>query len=169
MNSVTSPFRKMQLWIVEHFFLPKKVPVLMNHNIWKNRTFWFITTGTYLFVIWKDYAFCEEKSVQLFRVAFFQRDFLQNVIWAESLHTSIQTDTYYKLNFLNRNLTSIKFSWPGPSLKLISTTFESDFIASEWHFRLKKTFLQSLLWFCHYLWSFLIHVLSLDSCHLTAN
>ena len=27
----------MQLWIVEHFHLHKKVPVLMNHNIWKNR------------------------------------------------------------------------------------------------------------------------------------
>jgi hypothetical protein len=33
----------MQLWIVEHFFLHKKVPVLMDQNIWKNRISWFIT------------------------------------------------------------------------------------------------------------------------------
>ena len=40
----------MQLWIVEHFFLHKKVPVLMNHNIWKNCMLWFITYYRYLFV-----------------------------------------------------------------------------------------------------------------------
>ena len=40
----------MQLWIVEHFFLHKKVPVLMIHNIWKNSALWFISTGTYFFV-----------------------------------------------------------------------------------------------------------------------
>jgi hypothetical protein len=38
----------MQLWIVEHFHLHKKIPLLMNHNIWKNCTLWFITTGTFL-------------------------------------------------------------------------------------------------------------------------
>ena len=45
---VRSQFGKMQLWIVEHFHLHKKVPVLMNHNIWKNCMLWFITTGTFL-------------------------------------------------------------------------------------------------------------------------
>jgi hypothetical protein len=43
-----SPFGKMQLWIVKHFHLHKKVPVVMNQNIWKNHMFWFITTCTFL-------------------------------------------------------------------------------------------------------------------------
>ena len=48
MDFVKSHFDKMQLWIVEHFHLHKKVPVLMNHNIWKNSMLWFNTTGTFL-------------------------------------------------------------------------------------------------------------------------
>ena len=35
----------MQLWIVEHFHLHKKVPVLMNHNTWKNHMLWFTDYG----------------------------------------------------------------------------------------------------------------------------
>ena len=46
----------MQLWISEHFFLHKKVPV----------------------VLYRYLPFCEEKSVQPFRVALFRSDFLQN-------------------------------------------------------------------------------------------
>ena len=40
----------------------------MNHNIWKN----------HMFDILLQVLFCEEKSVQLSRVAFFQSDLLQN-------------------------------------------------------------------------------------------
>ena len=50
MDFERSLFGKMQLWIVDIFFLHKKVPLLMNHNIWKNPMLWFITTGKYLFV-----------------------------------------------------------------------------------------------------------------------
>ena len=38
----------MQLWIVEHFHLHKKVPVVMNHNIQFFQMLWFITTGTFV-------------------------------------------------------------------------------------------------------------------------
>ena len=48
MDFERSQFGKMQLWIVEHFHLHKKLPVLMNHNIWKNYMLRFITTGTFL-------------------------------------------------------------------------------------------------------------------------
>ena len=44
-----SLFVKMQLWIVKHFFLHKKVPLIMNQKIWKNCMLSFITTGTFLF------------------------------------------------------------------------------------------------------------------------
>ena len=50
------------------FFLHKKVPVVMNHNIR------FFKCYDLLLQV----PFCEEKSVQLFRVAFFRKDFLQN-------------------------------------------------------------------------------------------
>ena len=59
----------MQLWIVEHFFLHKKVPVVMNHNIWKK---------IICYDSLQQVPFREEKSVQLFRAAFFRRDFFQN-------------------------------------------------------------------------------------------
>ena len=59
----------MQLWIDEHFHLHKKVPVLMNHNIWKRN----VCYDSLLQV-----PFCEDESVQLFRVAFFRSDLLQN-------------------------------------------------------------------------------------------
>ena len=39
---------KKQLWIVEHFHLHKKVPVVMNQNIQFFQTLWFISTGTFL-------------------------------------------------------------------------------------------------------------------------
>ena len=58
----------MQLWIVEHIHLHKKVPVVMNHKIQFFQMLWFFSTGT----------FCEDESVQLFRVAFLRRDLLQN-------------------------------------------------------------------------------------------
>ena len=58
----------MQLWIVEHFHLHKKVPVVMNHNLRFFQMLWFISTGT---LLWRW-------SVQLFRVAFFRMDFFQN-------------------------------------------------------------------------------------------
>ena len=45
---VRNPLGKMQLWMVEHFFLHKKVPVLMNHNVWKYHMLWFINSGTFL-------------------------------------------------------------------------------------------------------------------------
>ena len=48
MNIVRSHFGKMQLWIVEHFFFAKSMILV------------------------------KKKSVQLFRVAFFRSDFLQN-------------------------------------------------------------------------------------------
>ena len=45
MDFERSQFGKMQLWIVEHFHLHKKVPVLMNHNTWKNHMLWFTDYG----------------------------------------------------------------------------------------------------------------------------
>ena len=48
MDFVKSHFGKMQLWIVEHFHLHKKVPVVINHNIQFFQMLWFITTGTFL-------------------------------------------------------------------------------------------------------------------------
>ena len=68
MDFERSQFGKMQLWIVDHFHLHKKVPVLMNHNIWK------IVCYDLLLQV----PFCEDESFQLFRVAFFRRDFFQN-------------------------------------------------------------------------------------------
>ena len=64
MDSVKSPFEKMQHWIVEHFYIHKKVPVVMKK---------IIHYDSILHV-----PFCEDESVQLFRVAFFRRDFFQN-------------------------------------------------------------------------------------------
>ena len=49
----------MQLGMVEHFFLHKKVPVVMNHNIRFFQMLWFITTGTYLFVKKKVFNYSE--------------------------------------------------------------------------------------------------------------
>ena len=68
MDFVRSHFGKMQLWIVEHFFLWKNVPVLMNHNIWKNHMFWFITTGTFL---WRKKCSTSQSCI-------FPNDFLKN-------------------------------------------------------------------------------------------
>ena len=48
----------MQLLIVEHFFLHKKVPVVMNHNIQFFQMLWFITTGTF-FVKMKVFNYSE--------------------------------------------------------------------------------------------------------------
>jgi hypothetical protein len=88
MDFVKSHFGKMQLWIVEHFHLHKKVPVVINHNI---------------------------RSVQLFRVAFFRIDFFQNpyfnttgilvsglVVWSDKFLPSFFT-LIYKLDFVKRN------------------------------------------------------------------
>ena len=63
--------RKMQLWIVEHFHLHKKIPVLMNHNIW----FFFKCYDSLVQV-----PFCEDESVQLFKVAFFPKGLLSKSI-----------------------------------------------------------------------------------------
>ena len=63
MDFVRSQFGKMQLWIIEHFFLHKKVPVVMNHYIRLFQMLWFISTGTFLW-----------------RVAFFQREFFTKSI-----------------------------------------------------------------------------------------
>ena len=65
MDFVRSHFGKMQLCIVEHFFLYKKVPVALLS----------LQKGTFSTI---QVPFCEEKSVQLVRVAFFRSDFLQN-------------------------------------------------------------------------------------------
>ena len=79
----------MQLWIVEHFHLYKKAPVVMNHNIW----FFFKCYDSLIQV-----PFCEDESVQLFRVAFFRRDFFQNPYFSSScftpLHFKISTFVY---------------------------------------------------------------------------
>ena len=48
----------MQLWIVEHFFLHKKVPVIMNHNIWK-KSYVMIHYYRYLFVKKKAFNYSE--------------------------------------------------------------------------------------------------------------
>ena len=58
MDFVRSPFGKMQLWIVEHFHLHKKVPVLMNHNIWK-KSYVKIHYYRYLFVKMKVFYYSE--------------------------------------------------------------------------------------------------------------
>ena len=55
-----SLWKKMQFWIVEHFFLQRKVPVVK------------------ACCIHRYIPLCEEKSVQLFRVAFFRSDFFKN-------------------------------------------------------------------------------------------
>ena len=68
MDFERSPFGKMQLWIVEHFHLHKKVPVVMNQTYNFFKCYDSFGTGT----------LCEDESVELFRVAFFQRDFFQN-------------------------------------------------------------------------------------------
>ena len=60
-----SQFGKIQLWIVEHFHLHKKVPVLMNHNIFKKIICYDLLLQVPL---------CEDESVQLFRVAFCRSD-----------------------------------------------------------------------------------------------
>ena len=65
---VRSHFGKMQLWIVEHVFIHRKVTVVMNHKIQFFKCFDSLV----------QVPFSEEKSVQLFRVAFFWRDFFQN-------------------------------------------------------------------------------------------
>ena len=98
MDFVRSPFRKMQLWIVEHFFLHKKVPVVMNHIIRYFQMLWFITTGT----------FFEEKCVQLVRVAFFRRDFFQNQSPADPTFgqflISSWMEIFYKYDFIFQNI-----------------------------------------------------------------
>ena len=66
----------MQLWIVEHFHLHKKVPVVMNHNI----IFFFECYDSLVQV-----PFCEDENVQLFRVAFFRRDFFQNPYFSRNV------------------------------------------------------------------------------------
>ena len=48
----------MQLWIVEHFHLHKKVPVVMNHNIWK-KSYVMIHYYRYLFVKMKVFNYSE--------------------------------------------------------------------------------------------------------------
>ena len=48
----------MQLWIVEHFHLHKKVPVLTNHNIWK-KSYVMIYYYRYLFVKMNAFNYSE--------------------------------------------------------------------------------------------------------------
>ena len=48
----------MQLWIVEHFHLHKKVPVVMNHNIWLFSNV-MIHYFRYLFVKMKVFNYSE--------------------------------------------------------------------------------------------------------------
>ena len=48
----------MQLWIVEHFHLHKKVPVVMNHNVWK-KSYVMIHYYRYLFVKMKVFNYSE--------------------------------------------------------------------------------------------------------------
>ena len=48
----------MQLWIVEHFHLQKKVPVVVNHNIWK-KSYVMIYYYIYLFVKMKMFNYSE--------------------------------------------------------------------------------------------------------------
>ena len=48
----------MQLWIVEHIFIHKKVPVLMNHSIWK-KSYVMIHYYRYLFVKIKVFNYSE--------------------------------------------------------------------------------------------------------------
>ena len=74
-----SQFGKMQLWIVEHFHLHRKVPKLMKHNVWKNCMLWFITTGTFM---WRWVAFCRS-------------DFLQNPYFSQAVEMRL---TSAKLN-----------------------------------------------------------------------
>ena len=64
MDFERSPLGEMQLWIVEHFHLHEKVPVLMNHNNWKKNECYDLLLQV---------PFCEDESVQLFRVAFLSK------------------------------------------------------------------------------------------------
>ena len=50
--------RKNAIWIVDHFFLHKKVPVLMNHKIWK-KSYVMIYYYRYLFVKKKVFNYSE--------------------------------------------------------------------------------------------------------------
>ena len=90
-----SHFGKMQLWIVQHFHLRKKVPVVMNHNMW------FFSN---VMIHYYRYLFCEDESVQLFRVAFFQRDFLQNPYF--SITVRLQTMKFWMIPY-------DKYTWEG--------------------------------------------------------
>ena len=58
----------MQLWIVEHFHLHKKVPVVMNHNIWK-KSYVMIHYYRYLFVKMKVFNYSE---LHFFEVTFYR-------------------------------------------------------------------------------------------------
>ena len=54
----------MQLWLVEHLFHHKRVPVVLQVAFCDEKT------------LVLQVPFCDEKSVQLVRVASFQSDFL---------------------------------------------------------------------------------------------
>ena len=95
-------FGKMQLWLVEHFFLHKKVPVqcstcqsciflkwfLQTHNLEQ----FFLTEGQTIFGNKIPFLFC-----LLLIIAFFRSDFLQNPYFSDQdkrlkFHARFDTD-----------------------------------------------------------------------------
>ena len=94
MDFVKSHFGKMQLWIVEHFHLHRKVPVVINHNVWFFKCYDSLV----------QVPFCEDESVQLFRVAFCQSDFLQNPYFSEDI-------CYQKSPYLKTRKSQKQISW----------------------------------------------------------
>ena len=114
MYFVRSYFGKMQLWQVERFFLQQKGTIQV--------------------------PFCEEKSVQLVRVAFFRSDFLQNPYFSVHLfNIGWTTKTFLAIfNFFGIGIWKLKcvdcnsdliVSGPGPNVDL-SVNFHTKYFCN---------------------------------------
>ena len=100
MDFVKSHFGKMQFWIVEHFHLHKKVPVV--HMI-------FFKCYDSLVQV----PFCEGESVQLFRVAFFRSDFFQNPYFTKKIALQYVQCTFKLILLLKKGARGwdLNFCW----------------------------------------------------------
>ena len=116
MDFERSPFGKMQLWIVEHFHLHKKVPVLMNHNI-RKKLYVMIHYYRYLFVKMKVFNYSE---LHFSEGTSFKIHTLKWTVWRNR-------DTC-------RTILSIYFLWK----KYTRTETNQDFGTNKIHFIFKK-------------------------------
>ena len=86
MDFVKSHCGKMQLWIVEHFHLHKKVPVVINHNIQFFQTLWYI--------------FLTRNFMNLLKYGFWKKSLLQNpTLNSWTLFVKIKVFNYSELHF----------------------------------------------------------------------